>query len=134
MSAPELALGTTADDIVGGYRQLLSKRLLVLLLLAAIIVGSLLLDFTIGPSGLTLAELWQTLLQREAADPATAVIVWDIRLPYALIAVAAGLDQRFDDLHPTGRGIEPGQAADVGAQFCCVGHGRLGDEQTQALW
>ena len=91
MSAPELALGTAVDDIVGGYRQLLSKRLLVLLLLAAIIVGSLLLDFTIGPSGLTLAELWQTLVQREAADPATAVIVWDIRLPYALIAVAAGL-------------------------------------------
>ena len=43
-----------------------------------------------GPSGLSLSSLWQTLLDPAAADAGTRVIVWDIRLPYALMAVVVG--------------------------------------------
>ncbi|STU97960.1 iron(III) dicitrate transport system permease protein FecD [Klebsiella pneumoniae subsp. pneumoniae] len=55
------------------------------------IVASLLLDFMLGPSGLPLQSLWQTLTDPASADPGTRAIVWDIRLPYAVMAIIVGL-------------------------------------------
>ena len=51
----------------------------------------MLLDFTLGPSGLPLDTLWQTLIDPASADAGTRVIVWDIRMPYALMAIIVGL-------------------------------------------
>jgi iron complex transport system permease protein len=81
----------SAAPLARGYRRLTALRLLVLALLAAAIVGALLLDFTTGPSGLALDQLIATLGHADQAPPALRVIVWDIRLPYALMAVAVGL-------------------------------------------
>ena len=80
-----------AAPLARGYRRLTAMRVLVLALLAAAIVGALLLDFTTGPSGLALDQLIATLGHADQAPPALRVIVWDIRLPYALMAVAVGL-------------------------------------------
>ncbi len=77
--------------VMGRYHHILHHRLLIMGVFALAIVGSLLLDFTMGPSGLSLAALWQTLLDPAAADAGTRVIVWDIRLPYALMAVVVGM-------------------------------------------
>lgn len=60
-------------------------------ILALAIVGSLLLDFAMGPSGLPLSTLWDTLFAPETVDTGSRVIVWDIRLPYALMAVGVDL-------------------------------------------
>lgn len=87
----EHALAAPAAAVSADYRRSLLRRSLLIVGLAALIFASLALDVTTGASGLSLAEFWQTLLRPAAADPSTAVIVWDIRLPYALIAVAAGL-------------------------------------------
>jgi iron complex transport system permease protein len=86
-----LAASAHAGPLARGYRRLGMLRLLVLALLATAIVGSLLLDFTTGPSGLALDQLIATLAHADHAPPALRVIVWDIRLPYALMAVAVGL-------------------------------------------
>lgn len=80
-----------ASAISADYRRRLLRRLLLIAFLIGLIFASLTLDVTTGASGLPLAEFWRTLLDPATADPSTAVIVWDIRLPYALIAVAAGL-------------------------------------------
>ncbi|UNK29752.1 iron ABC transporter permease [Serratia plymuthica] len=77
-------------NVMGRYQHILRHRLLMMGVLALAIVGSLLLDFTMGPSGLSLSSLWQTLIDPAAADAGTRVIVWDIRLPYALMAVVVG--------------------------------------------
>ncbi|MGX8941894.1 FecCD family ABC transporter permease [Symbiopectobacterium sp. Eva_TO] len=79
------------SDILRHYQDILRHRLLIMLLLIAAIVASLLLDFTMGPSGLSLDVLWQTLTNPAQADAGTRVIVWDIRLPYALMALIVGL-------------------------------------------
>lgn len=73
------------------YRRIVRRRLLLILLLALLIVASLLLDFMLGPSGLPLQSLWQTLTDPASADPGTRAIVWDIRLPYAVMAIIVGL-------------------------------------------
>lgn len=79
------------SDILRHYQAILRHRLLIMLLLVAAIIASLLLDFTMGPSGLSLDVLWQTLTNPAQADAGTRVIVWDIRLPYALMALIVGL-------------------------------------------
>ena len=47
--------------------------------------------FYARPSGLPLQNLWQTLTDPASADPGTRAIVWDIRLPYAVMAIIVGL-------------------------------------------
>ncbi len=92
----------TSDSVLDGlpagtpgvmdhYRHIVRRRLLLMLLLALLIVASLLLDFMLGPSGLPLQSLWQTLTDPASADPGTRAIVWDIRLPYAVMAIIVGL-------------------------------------------
>ncbi|MGG7445416.1 FecCD family ABC transporter permease [Kosakonia oryzendophytica] len=73
------------------YRGIIRKRIGLLALLVALIMASMLLDFTLGPSGLPLNVLWQTLVDPGSVNTGTQVIVWDIRLPYALMAIVVGL-------------------------------------------
>ncbi|NUL36018.1 FecCD family ABC transporter permease [Kosakonia sacchari] len=73
------------------YRVILRRRVSLLALLVVFIVASMLLDFTLGPSGLPLETLWQTLVDPASADAGMRVIVWDIRMPYALMAIIVGL-------------------------------------------
>lgn len=78
-------------SVMRRYHGILRKRLMVMALVIVAIVGSLVLDFIMGPSGLSVSELWQTLWHPETVDAGTQVIVWDIRLPYALMAVVVGM-------------------------------------------
>lgn len=80
-----------AQSVMGRYHHMLRHRLIMMSVLVLAILASLVLDFTLGPSGLSLQALWQTLLSPETVDAGTRVIVWDIRLPYALMAVMVGL-------------------------------------------
>jgi len=78
-------------QLARAYKRLSGWRLLVLVLLGTAILGALLTDFTTGSSGLELPTLLHTLLAPDATEPALRVIVWNIRLPYALMAVIVGL-------------------------------------------
>ena len=76
--------------VVHDYRRLVQRRVVWLLVVALLIAGSLLFDLRSGPSGLPIATLLRTLFERGSADPATSVIVWQIRLPYAVMALIVG--------------------------------------------
>ncbi len=78
-------------DIKAHYRHILRRRIAWILFIVFVIGTSVVLDFTMGPSGLSLQTLWQTLVAPESVNASTRVIVWDIRLPYALMAVVVGL-------------------------------------------
>lgn len=73
------------------YRAIIRRRVGLLALLVGLIIASMLLDFTLSPSGLSLDVLGQTLLHPQSVDAGTRVIVWDIRMPYALMAIVVGL-------------------------------------------
>ncbi|AKP34940.1 FecCD family ABC transporter permease [Yersinia aleksiciae] len=89
---PMTKTSSEADvNVMGRYKNIVRHRLLIMAGLVLAILGCLLLDFTMGPSGLALSSLWQTLIDPASADAGTRVIVWDIRLPYALMAVVIGL-------------------------------------------
>lgn len=78
-------------DTIGRYQHILRHRIFIMAALVIAILSLVLLDFTLGPSGLPLSSLWQTLINPAAAEISTRVIVWDIRLPYALMAVVVGI-------------------------------------------
>ncbi|MBN3728288.1 iron ABC transporter permease [Burkholderia sp. Ac-20379] len=90
-AAPAAAIeGPADDDGHRAYARLTRRRVLLLAAIALLIAGSLLFDLSSGPSGLPLSTLLHTLFSRADADPANVVIVWQIRLPYAVMALVVG--------------------------------------------
>ena len=73
------------------YASIIRRRWALIVVLVLIIAGCMVADFTMGAAGLELGELWRTLTHPAGADPTTRVIVWNIRLPYALMAMAVGV-------------------------------------------
>jgi iron complex transport system permease protein len=66
------------------------RKKLFLIVLAGAMVALLCADILTGAAQIHLGMLWRTLFAPQAADPALAVIVWQIRLPQALMALAVG--------------------------------------------
>ncbi len=82
---------TAAKHIVQQqYRKHWIKRLLIVMLLLLAVIVSFCFDIAVGASDLTLGEVIRTILKPGDADLATRVIVWDIRLPYSLMALLVG--------------------------------------------
>ncbi|WP_269900700.1 FecCD family ABC transporter permease [Paenalcaligenes faecalis] len=82
---------STTSAPIAAYQHVLSRRLWLMLALVLAIVASLIADFMLGPSGLAWSELYAALFNPASADPTTRVIVWDIRLPFAMMAIAIGM-------------------------------------------
>ncbi|HWK71027.1 FecCD family ABC transporter permease [Pollutimonas sp. M17] len=72
------------------YRQSWRRRKAFLALLAAGVACLAAIDVTLGPADMSLAQLALAVLSPSSADPTTQAIVWNIRLPQALMAVLVG--------------------------------------------
>lgn len=72
------------------YRRLVLRKRLILCALAVLLLGSVLLDLALGPARYSLSEVLGALLSPETASAQVRVVMWDIRLPVALMAVAVG--------------------------------------------
>ena len=73
-----------------GYRRLLARRVCLLLVIGCALLGSVLLDLSTSSSGMGLGQLLQGLLHPQTLDVTDRVIIWNVRLPYALMAVLVG--------------------------------------------
>ena len=78
---------TTAAE---GYRRLLLRRQALLALLTVMLVVALSCDVLTGPSRLPPGDLLAVVFSPSTATGPLRVIVWDVRLPYALMAVLVG--------------------------------------------
>jgi iron complex transport system permease protein len=80
------------DDIALGtiYREQVWRKRLILVGLAVLLLFSVLLDLALGPASYSLDEVLGALFSPDAAAPQVRVVMWDIRLPVALMAVAVG--------------------------------------------
>ncbi len=72
------------------YRRTLWRRWACLWVLAALLLTTFIADLATGPAGLGWWDVLHGLLQPKALDPAQVVIILDIRVPYALMAVVVG--------------------------------------------
>ncbi|MBL7236148.1 MAG: iron ABC transporter permease [Komagataeibacter hansenii] len=87
---PIMKRGMDVGDIHMLYRALLRRRMMVMAVIMGLIICSVTLDFALGPSGLSPARLLHILLHPGDAPAGENVIVWQIRLPYALMAICVG--------------------------------------------
>jgi iron complex transport system permease protein len=79
-----------AETALADYHRLLRRRVTLLVLLTIAAGVSLCVDLVVGPSGLTIADAVRSLLTPASADPTARVIVWEIRLPAAMMALLVG--------------------------------------------
>lgn len=77
-------------QILSDYRRLVRRRLVLIAILALACVGAFLLDLTTGPSSMTAAQVLRGLVDPGSLTPSQAAIVWQVRLPYAVMAVLVG--------------------------------------------
>ena len=72
------------------YRRLVLRKRLILGALTVLLMVSVLLDLALGPANYSLREVLGALFAPDSAAPQVRVVMWDIRLPVALMAVAVG--------------------------------------------
>lgn len=72
------------------YRQLVLRKRLILAALVVLLVCSVLLDLALGPASYSLSEVLNALFSPDTASTQVRVVMWEIRLPVALMAVAVG--------------------------------------------
>jgi iron complex transport system permease protein len=89
--AAALAGAASAADITRGYRRLLRRRVAVLLLAATALLLSIVADISIGSSDFSFGQIARAIVAPGSVDPETAIIVRELRLPYALMAVLVGM-------------------------------------------
>ncbi|EFH7123908.1 TPA: iron ABC transporter permease [Escherichia coli] len=79
------------DTIKYQYHQLVRKRIILISIITLATLLSLFLDIILGSSSLSVSELWHALMHPFSPDTSIHVIVWEIRLPYALMALLVGM-------------------------------------------
>ncbi|MBB4303206.1 iron complex transport system permease protein [Rhodobium orientis] len=79
-----------AQDLAAGHRRIAMHRIAMLVVLAVILLVALVLDLTTGPARIDLAEIVGGILDPAGLDVRTRIILWQVRLPDALIALSVG--------------------------------------------
>lgn len=72
------------------YRRLALRRTIFVGLFAVALLASVLLDVGLGPARYSIGQIVATLLNADQSPADMRAIIWDIRLPIALMAVLAG--------------------------------------------
>ncbi len=73
------------------YKDKLSRRWLIIILLAVACIFSFCLDISTGPSLLKLSDVLKGLFAPEMVAKGTDIIIWKVRMPYAIMAVLVGM-------------------------------------------
>lgn len=72
------------------YRKLVTRRIVVLSVLCMALFLSVAIDVSLGPARYPLTDVVRTLLFPTEAEVQIRVVIWDIRMPMALLAVTVG--------------------------------------------
>ncbi|OBX38310.1 hemin transport system permease protein HmuU [Halomonas elongata] len=91
-SPPDQAAAATPATLQGRgfYRRLVIRRQLTLAALTLALCLSLCIDLALGPARFGLGEVIAALLDPASASQQVRVILWDIRMPVALMALVVG--------------------------------------------
>lgn len=77
-------------QVVGGYRKRAVRRLLLVLAAVFALMATAVIDIITGPADLSLWRTLHVILDPSVATPKETVIIWDLRLPVALMAIVVG--------------------------------------------
>lgn len=80
----------TGASLAARYGQHVRQRLRRLVALLALLLVLVATDLATGPSGMPLQVLWQGLWNADSLELGQRVILWEVRMPFALMAVLVG--------------------------------------------
>lgn len=83
-------IGNNVATLVTNYRQRSYRRVLMLLVAIALLCITVLIDVMTGPASLSINEVLSIIFNPTDASVQHKVVVWDLRLPIALMAVCVG--------------------------------------------
>ena len=87
----ELSPSSPAHDAeLSAYARLVRRRIALIGALGLLMPVAMLFDVATGPSNLPLSDVLAGILHPGALDAPSRVIIWDVRLPYALMATLVG--------------------------------------------
>ncbi len=79
-----------SNRLAAEYRTFIVNRVLWLFGLSLAVVLSFLTDIASGPANIGILEVLSGLINPDFLDPLQRIIVWEVRLPYALMAIVVG--------------------------------------------
>jgi iron complex transport system permease protein len=82
---------TSQAQLHSAYRSVLRKRLGISLLLGVAVLCCLVADIALGTTAFSLGDVVRAVFMPASVDPDTQVIVRELRLPFALMAVLVGV-------------------------------------------
>jgi iron complex transport system permease protein len=91
-----LAMGKTENErkdipaLQIQYNRFVRKRLYWLIVLTVILAASFLINVATGPASIPISTVLSGLFSPDSLPDALRVILWDVRLPYAVMALAVG--------------------------------------------
>lgn len=88
----KLEAGSTAgfDETRTAYRRLVARRLIIMVLLFGLLLISFGYDLVTGSSGMSVADLLHGIFHPADLPPTDRAIIWNVRLPFALMALLVG--------------------------------------------
>lgn len=90
MSGASLAGQRSESGLAQGYARFVRRRVWIMAAMAVALVASLLTDIATGPAALPIHTILSGLIDPESLSRPLRVILWDVRLPYAIMAVIVG--------------------------------------------
>ncbi|MBX2806985.1 MAG: iron ABC transporter permease [Hyphomicrobiales bacterium] len=72
------------------YTRLIKRRMIVVALFVIALMASFLLDIAVGPSHFPIADVFAGLFFPDSLNPPQQIILWNVRIPYAALAVVVG--------------------------------------------
>ncbi len=84
------ALCAPNGSLAREYQRLTLQRLYWLILLAIILIATVLFNVASGPANLSVTKILASLLDPTVLSKNESLIIWQIRLPYALMSVVVG--------------------------------------------
>ena len=84
------AMPARLTGAAGRYRAVAARRILLLLGLAAMLGLSVAVDMSSGPAAYPLADVLRAIVAPASVDDKLRVVIWEIRMPVALMAVTVG--------------------------------------------
>jgi iron complex transport system permease protein len=90
MAPPQTERQRSVLEARAVYGRITRRKLLLLIGFVVVLLGSLTLDVALGPARLSLWDVVRTIVVPHASSVQERVIVWDIRLPMALMAIMVG--------------------------------------------
>jgi iron complex transport system permease protein len=78
------------DGIKSRYQKLRLRRIAIICVLAALLIASFCFDLVTGSSGMSVLKLLHGLFHPSELSPTDQVIIWNVRLPFSLMALLVG--------------------------------------------